>query len=62
MVDKEPQFIQRKKTPIFWDWWRENPAEIVLVIFIITFFALTPWTGCGVTEADIEPSEIQVIP
>lgn len=62
MADKSPQFLHRKKASIYWNWWRENPTEIVLVIFIITLFAFTPWTGCGVTEADIEAAEIVVIP
>lgn len=62
MAEKTPQYLHRKKSSIYWDWWRENPTEIVLVIFIITLFALTPWAGCGVSEADISAAEIQVIP
>lgn len=38
------------KEPIWWNWWGENPAEVVLVVFILVFFFLLPRAGCGVTQ------------
>lgn len=34
-----------------WDWWGENPAEIVLVVFLLTAFAFfysLPSQGWGI--------------
>lgn len=62
MAEKAPQYIKRKKGPIYWDWWRESPGELVLLVFILVFFFLTPWTGCGVTPAEINPADISVYP
>ena len=47
---------------MYWDWWRENPVEIILVILIIVLFATVPWEGCGVSEQPIEASDITIVP
>ncbi|MFU8804772.1 MAG: hypothetical protein ACNA8W_13235 [Bradymonadaceae bacterium] len=52
MVDQAPQHLQTRKSPVYWDWWRENPVEIILVIFIIVMFFALPRTGCGITAVD----------
>ena len=42
-----------------WDWWGENPAEIVLVIFLLViffFFHALPPQGWGI-EAVAQPGE-----
>ena len=52
MAKKSPQFLQKPKSPV----------EIILLVFILTLFVVTPWTGCGITELDIEPGEITVVP
>jgi hypothetical protein len=45
------------KDPVWWDWWSENPTEIVLVIFILVFFFMMPRVGCGVTDTTpVEPA------
>lgn len=62
MAQESPQFLQPKKKPVYWDWWRENPVEIILVIFIITLFAFTPWANFGISPQEIEPAEISVVP
>ncbi len=62
MSEKSPQFLQRPKSHIVWDWWKENPVEIILLVFFLTLFAVAPWTGCGITEAEVEPAEITVVP
>ena len=64
MEERTPQYIQPKsdKRSVYWDWWRENPAEIVLVVFIIALFALVPWEGCGISEQDVDPQQIHVVP
>lgn len=46
-----------KKEPVWWNWWSENPAEIILVIFILIFFFTLPRAGCGVTQvAELGPT------
>jgi hypothetical protein len=35
---------------MYWDWWGENPVEVVLVAFILIFFFTLPRTGCGVDK------------
>ena len=62
MAKKSPQFLQKPKSPVTWDWWKESPVEIILLVFIVTLFVVTPWSGCGITELDIEPGEITVVP
>lgn len=62
MTEEAPQYLKQDKTPFYWDWWRENPVEIILVIFIITLFVAAPWAGCGITPQDIDPSQITVVP
>jgi hypothetical protein len=47
---KAKSHLQTEKDPVWWDWWSENPIEIVLVVlFLVLFFAL-PRQGCGVTS------------
>jgi hypothetical protein len=41
--------LQNDKDPIWWDWWSENPVEIILVIFILVLFFTLPRAGCGIT-------------
>jgi len=42
------------KEPVWWDWWSENPTEIILVTFILVFFFLLPRTGCGITQVEAQ--------
>ena len=45
----EKPFLRGPTGP--WDWWGENPAEIVLVIFLLTaffFFYSLPSQGWGI--------------
>ncbi|MBA2662414.1 MAG: hypothetical protein H0U74_08985 [Bradymonadaceae bacterium] len=53
MAFKAPQHLQKKKSPFYWDWWGENPIEIVLVILIVVFFFALPRTGCGITQQNV---------
>lgn len=41
-----------EKEPVWWNWWDENPTEIILVTFILVFFFLLPRAGCGVTQVE----------
>lgn len=50
MADQAPQHIQTRKAPFYWNWWRENPVEIILVTFILVLFFFLPRAGCGITE------------
>lgn len=62
MQQRAPQYIEKQKQPVYWDWWRENPVEIVLVVLIITLFALAPWEGCGISEQEVDSADIIVVP
>jgi hypothetical protein len=33
-----------------WDWRKENPVEVVIVVFAISIFFLMPRQGCGITQ------------
>ncbi len=35
-----------------WDWWREDPVELILLVFILVLFFAFPRAGCGVTAVD----------
>ncbi len=53
MADNEQKpttFLHTNKEPVWWDWWSENPIEIILVIFILVLFFALPRAGCGVTN------------
>lgn len=60
MEERPPQHIQKDRQRWYWDWWRENPVEIVLVVFIIVLFFLVPWQGCGISEVDPEEDELEI--
>lgn len=48
----KPFMGNRKETPQ-WDWWGENPAEIVLVAFILVLFFFIhslPPQGWGIDD------------
>lgn len=32
-----------------WDWRKENPVELVLLVFIVAVFLAMPRAGCGVS-------------
>ncbi len=50
MNKKSKSHLQTDKDKVWWDWWSENPIEIVLVIFILVLFFALPRQGCGITE------------
>lgn len=55
MVDENkrgPQHLETKKDPVWWDWWSENPVEVVLVVLILVMFFALPRQGCGISMAD----------
>jgi hypothetical protein len=54
---KAQSHLQTNKKPMFWDWWRENPVEIILVIFILVLFFAFPRQGCGITNNGPSPNQ-----
>jgi hypothetical protein len=60
MAGREPQHLEifDKKVPWYrWDWRKENPGEVILVVFGLLLFVFWPRTGCGVTpEAQVSAS------
>lgn len=53
--DKATNYLHTDKEPVWWDWWSENPVEVVLVIFILVLFFALPRAGCGVTNTAPTP-------
>ncbi len=53
MESREPQHLEMydKKVPWYrWDWRKENPGEVILIVFGLAIFAFFPRVGCGVTS------------
>lgn len=50
-MEREKPYLGKDKSGLTWDWWKENPVEIILVVFILVLF-LIPRTGCGITPKD----------
>jgi|GEM_PF-4103752 len=46
------------KEPVWWDWWSENPTEIILIVFILVFFFLLPRTGCGISQQEVGAPDV----
>lgn len=57
MAQQSPQHLGEKDRRLYWDWWRENPVEIVLVLLILVLFVAVPWQGCGISEVEPEDDE-----
>jgi hypothetical protein len=47
---EQPDHLEDDDSPIYWDWWGENPVEVVLVAFILIFFFMFPRAGCGIDK------------
>ncbi len=47
--DPKPQHLHLITSRFNWDWRRENPVEILILVFALTFFFFLPRAGCGVT-------------
>ena len=62
MQEREKSYLKGDEGPIRWDWWGENPAEIVLVVFILAIFFFIyslPPQGWGV---DPSPNVVSTAP
>ncbi len=62
MQQEAPQHIAKERKTIQWDWWRENPREIILVVFILVLFIAVPWEGCGISEQVLNSADLSVVP
>lgn len=66
MAEQSPEPLGTRNKRLYWDWWRENPVELVLVVLILVLFVFVPWQGCGITEQPPEerptPGEIEPVP
>ncbi len=47
-MEREKPYLSQKSAGFQWDWWKESPVEIILVVFILVLF-LIPRAGCGIT-------------
>ena len=50
MSERRPQYMQLITSKTRWDWRKENPVELVLLVFIVALFFSFPRQGCGVTS------------
>ena len=47
---RPPQHLHMFNSRFTWDWRRENPVELVLLVFAMAFFFMMPRGGCGITD------------
>ena len=50
---RAPQHINMFSTSslLNWDWRRENPVELVLLVFVLCAFFFLPRAGCGISSS-----------
>ena len=61
-MDKDKPFLNTPPGAKRWDWWSENPVELVLVAFILVVFFMMPREGCGISaEGAGEPVEPAIL-
>lgn len=49
MSEEKPQHLHMITSSLRWDWRKENPVELVLLVFIVAVFLAMPRAGCGVS-------------
>jgi hypothetical protein len=61
---RSPQHLKLINTGLNWDWRRESPVEIILLVFVLLFFFFLPREGCGVTTLGTgeAPAQVEVAP
>jgi hypothetical protein len=55
MADRDDQnknHLTLTESKIGWDWRREDPVELILLVFFIALFLLMPREHCGLTDFD----------
>ena len=58
MAEREKPYLHSSGRGMNWDWWRENPVEIILVVFILVlffFFESLPPQGWGIDAGGGHP-------
>lgn len=48
--NKKPQHVRFVESGLKWDWRKENAVELILLVFLLSFFFTLPRAGCGVTD------------
>lgn len=57
MSDEQISYIHTPKNQSAWDWWSEDPIELILMTFFLVFFFALPMDGCGVSKTqEVAPS------
>jgi hypothetical protein len=46
--EQSPPHLGDDRPWIRWNWSREDPVEIVLLVFVLVLFFLLPRPGCGI--------------
>lgn len=54
---RSPQHLRLLNPGLNWDWRRENPVEIIVLVFVLSFFFFLPRAGCGITAQGAAPQE-----
>ena len=49
MSDHKPSHLRLITSSLRWDWRRENPVELVVLVFFFAIFFTLPRVGCGVS-------------
>lgn len=50
MSERSPQHVKMIHSRLNWDWRKENPVELVLLIFIFAILFAIPKQGCGISK------------
>jgi len=59
---KKPQHLKMFSDGFHWDWRRENPVEIIIIVFGLCIFFLMPRAGCGVTSSNVKNVDLMQRP
>lgn len=62
-MNEKKQYPHLKMLTSFksWDWRRENPVEVVILVFGLSLFFLLPRMGCGITPKSVAASNVDVM-
>ncbi len=61
MAERVPPHLKLINSRLNWDWRKENPSELVVLVFILALFFTIPRAGCGITPEGAQAIEGAVV-